>query len=147
MTSINNSLSSILIKSTVNKIGEAGTASLSDALKSNTALTKLNLCGKDKRSNTNGIHQQTTLSILIKSIVNEIGERGATSLSEALKSNTTLTKLNLRGRHKRNNTQMVSINNQLFSILIKTTGNNIREAVKASLRDALKSNTTLTILF
>ena len=34
-----------------------------------------------------------------------VGERGATSMSNALKSNTTLTQLNIGGKHKRNNTQ------------------------------------------
>ena len=39
--------------------------------------------------------------ILIKSAVNEIGDRGATSLNDALKSNTTLTELNLESGHKK----------------------------------------------
>ena len=67
-------------------------------------------------------------------------------MSEALKSNTTLTKLDLTGEHKRNNTQMASINNQLFFILIKSTGNSIGFRGRASLRGALKSNTTLIAL-
>ena len=41
MVSINNPLFSILIKSTDNRIGETGAASLSEALKSNTTLTQL----------------------------------------------------------------------------------------------------------
>ena len=40
-------------------------------------------------------------SVPKKSIGNKIGERGATSLGEALKSNATLVKLNLRGKHKK----------------------------------------------
>ena len=40
-----------------------------------------------------------------------IGDTEAKSLSEALKSNTTLTKLNLWGEDKRNNTQTIFINN------------------------------------
>ena len=84
--------------------------------------------------------------ILVKSTGNKIGERGAESLSDALKSNATLTALNLEGEHKRNNTQMTSINNPLFSIHINSTDNSIGEAGRASLSDALKSNTTLTTL-
>ena len=43
---INNSHFSTFIKSSGNKIGERGVASLSDALKVNTALSQLNLCRK-----------------------------------------------------------------------------------------------------
>ena len=67
-------------------------------------------------------------------------------MSDALKSNTTLIQLDLRSKDKRNNTQMASINNPLFFILIKSTGNSIGESGEASLSDALKSNTTLTKL-
>ena len=67
-------------------------------------------------------------------------------MSDALKSNTTLTKLNLGGEQKRNNTQMTSINNPLFFILIKSTDNQIGDMGATSLSDALQSNTTLTQL-
>ena len=61
MTLVCNSLFSILIKSTDNIIGETGATSLSDALKSNTTLTELDLDCKDKmKQHTNGIHQQST---------------------------------------------------------------------------------------
>ena len=43
-------------------------------------------------------------SVPIKSTDNEVGERGAQSLGDALKSNTTLMKLDLRSENKRNNT-------------------------------------------
>ena len=50
---------------------------------------------------------------------NGIGDTGATSLSEALKSSTTLIKLNLRSENKRKkNTQKTSINNSLFPFLL-----------------------------
>ena len=88
---------------------------MSDALKSNTTLTKFNLRGKHKRNDTNGIHQQFILFLfLIKPTDNKIGKRGTASLCDALKSNTTLTVLNLEGEDKRNNTQMTSINNHSF---------------------------------
>ena len=76
-----------------------------------------------------------------------IGDTEAKSLSEALKSNTALTELDLRCEDKRNDTQMASINNPLFSILVKSTDNNIGERGAKSLSDALKSNTTLTKLY
>ena len=67
-------------------------------------------------------------------------------MSDALKSNTTLTKLYLDGENKRNNTQMASINNRFFSILIKSTGNDIGDTGATSLSDVLKSNTSFTKL-
>ena len=87
-------------------MGERGATSLSEALKSNTTLTELNLGGEDKRKKTHQRHLSTdNSSFLFPSTgsafgvgeisLNDIGERGATSLSEALKSNTTLKKLNL----------------------------------------------------
>ena len=86
-------------------------------------------------------------SFLIKSTVNKIGDAGATSLSDALKSNTTLTQLYFHGEDKRNNTQMTFNNNSPFSFLINSTGNNIGFRGAASLSDSLKSNTTLTVLY
>ena len=67
-------------------------------------------------------------------------------MCDALKSNITLTTLDLGGEDKRNNTQMASINNPLFFILIESTGNFIGVTGTISLSDALKSNTTLTKL-
>ena len=147
MASINNPPFSIPIKSTGNSIGETGATSLSDALKSNTTLTKLNLWREHKRDNTQMASINNPLfSILIKSTGNNIGETGATSLSDALKSNAALTQLDVCCEYKRNNTQIASVNNPLFSIFIKSTGNNIGFTGMASLVEALKSNTTLTDL-
>ena len=53
-----------------------------------------------KRRHIKDIHQQFTL-FLFSSTDNEICNTGATSLSESLKSNTTLTKLYLGGEDKR----------------------------------------------
>ena len=97
-----------------NSIGDTGAKSLSDALKANTTLEKLNLFGRHK-------HEQRRLylseinSLFHQSTGNWIGETGATSLSDALKSNTTLIVLIMCSFHKRNNTQIASINNPLFS--------------------------------
>ena len=148
MSSINNPLFSFLTNSTANKIGDSGATSLSDALKSNTTLMKLNLWGNYKRNNTQMASINNPLfSILIKSTANNIGYIGATSLSDALKSNTTLTQLNLWCKHKkRNSTQIASIDKSLFSIIIKSTGNKIGERGAKTMSDALKSNTTLTKL-
>ena len=56
-----------------------------------------------------------------ESIDNYIGDTGATSLSAALKSNTTLTELDLAGEDKRKETQKTSISNTLFFSLIQQT--------------------------
>ena len=45
------------------------------------------------------------ITLMIQLTDNKIGDTGATSLSEALKSNTTLTKLNLGGEDKRRHTR------------------------------------------
>ena len=101
-TSINNSLFSFLIATTDNNIGEEGATSLSESLKTNTTLTKLNLGGEEKKK-THKRHSSTIHSFpfLFTSTENKIGDTGATSLSESLKSNTTLTELDLTGEDKR----------------------------------------------
>ena len=98
---------------------------------------------KERRQKRN---PSTIHSILFTSTDNNIGDTGATSLSEALKSNKTLTQLNIEGQYKRKNTQKTSINNSLFPILFSSTDNKIRRAGAISMSDALKSNTTLTAL-
>ena len=67
-------------------------------------------------------------------------------MSGALKSNTTLTGLDVSGGHKMNNTNSIQQQSFLFSILIKSTDNRMGETGATSLVDALKSNTTLTEL-
>ena len=74
-----------------------------------------------------------------------VGEREAISLSESLKSNTTLTILNLRSDNKRKkaHTRHPSAIHS-FPFLFTSTDNNIRDTGAKSLSEALKSNTTLT---
>ena len=108
MKSITNSLSPYLISSTANKIGDTGATSLSEALKSNTTLTVLNLKSEYKIEKTRKRHPSTIHSFpfLVTSTGNHIKDTGVTSLSEALKSNSTLVTLNLdclnRTKQKRN---------------------------------------------
>jgi hypothetical protein len=101
-TYINKSFFSFLFSSIGNEIGCTGVTSLSEALKSNTTLTKLNLNCEDKRKKTHKRHPSTIypFSLLFISTVNNIEYIGATALSEALKSNTTLTKLCLESETK-----------------------------------------------
>ena len=68
---------------------------MSEALKSNTTLNALKYRGEDKkeRRHTKN-HQQITLFLVLLT-GNDIRERGAKLLGVSLKSNTTLTQLNL----------------------------------------------------
>ena len=105
MTSINNSLVSLLFTSTDNKIGETGATSLSEALKSNTTLTELYLNSEGKRKNTQMKDiSSSVFSFLFTTTGGDLGKNGVISLSEALKSNATLTKLNLYSKDKRKKT-------------------------------------------
>ena len=89
-----------------NIIGDTGATSLSGSLKSNTTLTELDLGREDKRKKTHKRHPSAihSFSFFFSSTVNRIGDTGATSLSESLKSNTTLTKLDLSCEDKRKKT-------------------------------------------
>ena len=116
MTFINKSLFSFLFTSIGNNIGETGAASLSESLKSNTTLTELDLSSEDKKKKKT---QKTSInnslfSLLFTSTGNNIGDSGATSLSALLKSNTTLTKLNLRCEGKRKTYKRHSSTNHSF---------------------------------
>ena len=126
----------------MNNIGDTGITSLSEALKSNTTLIKLYLGGENKRR-----HQRHTSTIhffpfLLISTDNWSGETGVTSLSEALKSNTTLTKLDLSGEDKKHQKDIL----HQFTSFLMQTGNDFRDTGITSLSEALKSNTTLTTL-
>ena len=92
--------------STGDYVEDKGAKALSEALKSNTTLTELNLGGGDKRKKTHKRRPSTIHSFpfLFTSTDNNIGETETTSLSESLKSNTTLTELYLWGDDKRKKT-------------------------------------------
>ena len=77
---------------------------------------------------------------------NNIGETGATSLSESLKSNSTLTELNLYCEDKRKTHERHPSTIHFFLFLFTSTGNEIGDTGVTSLSEALKSNTTLTEL-
>ena len=107
-----------------------------------------------ERRHTKDIHQQSFFYVVViggtfgicEEPMNAIGSAGATSLSEALKSNTTITELDLSGECKREKIQRTSISKSLFSFLFTSTDNKIGERGAKSLSEALKSNTTLTEL-
>jgi hypothetical protein len=70
----------------VNNIGNEGAIKLSEALKSNSSLSDLNLSG-----------DTCCLISFSLNTENKIGNEGAIQLFEALKSNTSITSLNLNG--------------------------------------------------
>ena len=85
-----------LFSSTGNRIGDTGATSISKALKTNTALTHLNLNCEHKRMKPHKRHPSANCYFtLFSTTVSLIGDAGTSSLRKALKSNTTLTELGL----------------------------------------------------
>ena len=74
---------------------------------------------------------------------NGIRDTGATSLSDLLKTNTTLTELYLKSKHKTTQTNQCEENRELFWVPID---NEIKYTGARSLSESLKSNTNLTYL-
>ena len=89
---------------TGNNIGDTGAASLGEALESNTTLAKLHL-ESDYMTNIQRAYINNSLfPFLFISTGNWIGDTAAASLSESLKSNTTLIELCLSCEDKRKKT-------------------------------------------
>lgn len=87
-------------------------------LGTNTSLIKVTL------KSYHSTHQQSntmTGKIKLNSTGNCLKNKEATTLSEALKINKTITKLNLTGKHKRHQTQKISINRSFFFVCITQT--------------------------
>ena len=123
---------------------DAGATSLSKALKSNKALTELNLGGKWKgKRHTKEVYHQFTFFHNVP-IDNRIYDMGIFSLCEALKSNTTFTRFNLESKHKRKRVVHKQYLSSLFYNNVKD--NHIEDMGATSLSQALQSNTTLTEL-
>lgn len=81
-----------------NSIRDEGAFALSSALRTNTTLTKLSLM----RKILFGFSLDTSFSVwkrFSKTTENKISDCGARALSEAVKNNTTMTKLYLSGKH------------------------------------------------
>ena len=89
----------IITNSTVNDIGKEGAVALSEAMKKNSFLRKLDLDGLR-------LHILKTLFLFLKNNLidegNNIMDEGTTPLSEALKTNTTLTELILWSKNLQN---------------------------------------------
>ena len=96
------------------------------------------------------------MSFIFASTVNNIGDTGATSLSESLESNTTLTALDLSGETKERRHACTLFTNHFFYAILISTGGTLRRdrapisviggAGAVSLSEALTTNTTLTEL-
>ena len=84
-------------KWTVNEIGTEGASKISESLKINTTLTELNLSCDEIRNKNEEQKRKKKWRINKKKwwTANQIGAEGASSISESLKINTTLTTLNL----------------------------------------------------
>ena len=93
-----------------NEIQEAGAASLSESLKVNTTLSYLNLICKQLGPGFQNTKKEVNRCFLDVLTGNKIGDTGATAISDALKTNTTLTELDLGG----DNQQTISNKNKHF---------------------------------
>ena len=82
---------------TGNGIDDEGARGLGDALKTNTTLTLLNLSGARQDHKETQQEQGKHNGMRSDWADNKIGDEGARGLFDALKTNTTLTWLNLRG--------------------------------------------------
>ena len=134
--------------STGNKIGDNGATSLSNVLKSNTTLKKLNMSCEDKRSNTQIASINKFNPFFSHQINRQQNWRGGSNIIKwyiEIKHNTHSTQA--KRRLQKTTHKWHSSTNHSFFILIKSTGNNIGETGTASLSDSLKSNTTLTVLY
>ena len=100
-----------------------------------------------ERRHTKDIHRQFAVSFLIIPTGNSIREGGATLLSEALKTNKTLTELNLTCEDKKRH--LIGVNQQItfFSFLFSSTDNWIGVRGATTFSESLKTNTTLTKLY
>ena len=134
-------------------IGDAGAASLAEAMKVNTTLTQLalyshNIGDAGAASLAEAMKVNTTLTQLAL-YSNNIGDAGAASLAEAMKVNTTLTQLALYSNNighagAASLAEAMKVNTTLGQLLL--SGNNIGDVGTASLAEAMKVNTTLTQL-
>ena len=74
---------------------------MSEMLKANTTLTRLNIGGQDRRRHKKTSNNGSPFFTLVLPTANFIEERGAEALSEALKLNTTLRELDMGREYER----------------------------------------------
>ena len=86
---------------TWNEIGVEGAKAIGDALKTNTSLTQLDL-SLTHNTNETTPHHITSHHLILSSTGNNIEPEGAKAIGEALKANTSLTKLDLGLTHNIN---------------------------------------------
>ena len=96
-------LFSFHMQSTDSQIRERGATLLSESLKTNTTITKLNLYCTSKwyTWDEKRVPMSHSLSVSFLSTVADMKDMGVTSVCEALKSNTALTKLNMGCMHSK----------------------------------------------
>ena len=92
--------------------------SLSDSLLINKTLTQLHLSRNSKEIN-HFCKDNRSFCVFLYHLGNKFGEKGTKSLSDALKSNTTLTELDLDGENKKEDTQKILVNTFFFSFSLQ----------------------------
>ena len=135
------------------KMDVANVAILTDVLKSNTTVTKLDLSSNyigdvGAAGLAEALKSNTTLTVL-KLSDNDIGDAGAAGLAEALKSDTTVTvlKLSYNDIGDAGAADLAeALNSNTAVTVLKLCSNYIGDAGAASLAETLKSNTTLIVL-
>ena len=120
-----------------NQIGQDGICALSEALKVNRTLKKLDLTSLQKRPAS---AQFVCLANKQRKTENWAGARGARVLGEALKTNTTLKTQILNGTQKQGQNKIGAFRKQQHA------ENEIIEEGACALSEMLKINTTLTKL-
>jgi Ran GTPase-activating protein (RanGAP) involved in mRNA processing and transport len=143
-----------------NRLGDAGVQALTEALKTNTVLTSLDLsdnrlgdAGKRSRGVINAylvrnrMQKDSTLTYL--NLNNQLGAAGVQALAAVLKTNTTLTSLDLDSNQLGDTgaqalTEALKTNTTLTSLDL--SGNQLGDVGVQALAEALKTNTTLTRL-
>ena len=127
-------------------------ATLSQALKVNTSLTKLNVYSSIGDKGATSLSQALALNTSLTTLDlshNSIGAEGATSLSQALAVNTSLTTLNLSwnsigAEGATSLSQALAVNNSLTTLYL--SNNSIGAKCDTPLLQALAVNTSLTTL-
>ena len=86
-----------IIHFTDNQIGDDGAKAISEALKTNQSITHINLSCMNTNSHFQLNSLSLTLNYIFHFIGNKIGDDGARAISEALKTNQSITYIDLSG--------------------------------------------------
>ncbi|KAI8597524.1 hypothetical protein EDD21DRAFT_407542 [Dissophora ornata] len=142
-------------KTDLEAFAKEGALALSEALKTNTVLTTLNLqhnsIGNEGALALSEAFKTNTTLTTLNLDHNSISKEGSPALSEALKTNTTLSTLNLEHKSIEMGKDLVlcdalNYNTTLVTLTTLNLRNRARKERALALLEAFKANTTLTTL-